>query len=55
MLHKKTGERVTAGEPLAALHVNRTRYLKEARRLLQNAFLVGEEKPECPPLIHGFL
>ena len=55
MLHKKTGERVTVGEPLFTLYINRIRYLKEARRLLQNAFLVGEEKPECPPLIHGFL
>ena len=51
VLHKKIGERVEAGEPLATLFVNRARYLEEAKKLVQDAYRTGADEPTPQPMI----
>ncbi|OAT86490.1 pyrimidine-nucleoside phosphorylase [Desulfotomaculum copahuensis] len=53
VLHKKTGDRVEAGEPLATLHVNRTEELDTARRAVQGAYTIGRVLPAQSPLVLG--
>jgi thymidine phosphorylase len=53
MLHKKVGERVEAGEPLATIHYNSKARVAGAKRLLEKSFTIGESAPvEKRPLIH---
>lgn len=49
----KVGDRVERGQPLARLHVGRPDRLAEAKRLLEEAYRIGEEKAEPGPLILG--
>ena len=49
-LHKKIGDAVSAGEPLARIHHRNGRGLEEARTLLEEAYVLGEAA-EAPPLI----
>ncbi|MFQ5722918.1 MAG: thymidine phosphorylase [Terriglobia bacterium] len=51
VVHKKVGERVQRGEPLATLHFNDERRLAEAQAWLDAAFVVSSEPPEPVPLI----
>ncbi|MEW5898963.1 MAG: pyrimidine-nucleoside phosphorylase [Bacillota bacterium] len=51
VLHKKIGERVEAGEPLATLFVNRARYLEEAKKLVQDAYRTGADEPAPQPMV----
>lgn len=51
MMHKKLGDAVKAGEPLATLYVN-TEAPEEVQAQVLNSFTIGETKPELPPLIH---
>ena len=51
MMHKKLGDAVKAGEPLATLYVN-TEAPEEVQTQVLNSFTIGETKPELPPLIH---
>jgi pyrimidine-nucleoside phosphorylase/thymidine phosphorylase len=55
VLHKKVGDGVARGEPLATLHVNERKGLEEARALLVAAIRVGGEETPPPPLIRGVL
>jgi pyrimidine-nucleoside phosphorylase len=50
-LHKKVGDAVQAGEPLATLLVNRTDTLDEVKRRLLRAIFIGNEPVEPPTLI----
>jgi pyrimidine-nucleoside phosphorylase len=50
-LHKKRGDHVEAGEPLASLHFNRPETATEARAALSRAYYITETAPEPSPLI----
>jgi pyrimidine-nucleoside phosphorylase len=52
VLHKKVGDPVRAGEPLCTIHYNSDARLNDARKLLQQAYHVGEPPPVNRPLIH---
>ena len=47
----KIGDRVEDGQPLARLHVGRPEGLPEAKRLLAEAYVLGEAPPRPGPLI----
>lgn len=53
--HKRIGERVNSGEKLVTIHYNSDARLAEARQLLENGFLLGEEEPPIPPLIRQII
>lgn len=52
-IHKKLGDAVKKGEPIATLHANDSGKLKEARQRLYNAYLISNEKPAQYPIIYG--
>lgn len=52
-IHKKLGDAVKKGEPIATLHANDSGKLKEARQRLYNAYLISNEKPAQHPIIYG--
>jgi len=52
--HKKIGERVEKGEPLAAIHYNSDAKLTEAKSIVMESFVIdqdsgGQTKPPRPP------
>jgi pyrimidine-nucleoside phosphorylase len=52
--HKRIGERVEKGEPLATIHYNSDAKLAEARRMVAESFVIdqdsgGQTKPPRPP------
>ena len=49
--HKRIGDRITAGEPLATIHYNSDARLPEARQLIEASFLIADQHPPLPPLI----
>ena len=49
----KVGDEVEKGQPLARLHVGRKGRLEEAKRLIEEAYAVGPERPTPSPLILG--
>jgi pyrimidine-nucleoside phosphorylase/thymidine phosphorylase len=51
VLHKKLGDPVAQGEPLATLHVNDAKHLEQATRMLKDAIRVETEAPAVPPLV----
>ncbi|MFZ5644099.1 MAG: pyrimidine-nucleoside phosphorylase [Bacillota bacterium] len=51
LLHKKVGDRVYKGEPLATLHYNSGRSTEIPSELVKQSFVIGEEKPFPSPLI----
>jgi pyrimidine-nucleoside phosphorylase/thymidine phosphorylase len=51
ILHKKTGERLSAGEPLCTLLVNDESRLEEASRLILEAYSIATTPPAAQPLI----
>jgi pyrimidine-nucleoside phosphorylase len=53
VLHKKVGDRVAAGEPLATIHYNSEPRAERARRLIQESCLIADAPPSTRrPLIH---
>jgi len=53
VLHKKVGDPVHAAEPLCTIRYNSDGRLREARRLLEHAYLIAEQPPrEGRPLVH---
>lgn len=52
ILHKKTGDKVTAGEAIAELHTNDDSKIKDAEKLFLSALSFSNKKPEKPPLIY---
>ena len=54
--HKRIGDPIEAGEPLATIHYNSGAKLNEARSLLAASYCIGEAPPEGPsPLIRRIL
>ena len=51
VLHKKTGDAVEEGEPLATLHVNRPESVKEAEAWLEPAFVIARKALPARPLV----
>lgn len=52
VLHKKTGDRVEAREPLASVFANRREGLLQALAPVREAFRVGAEEPVPQPLVY---
>jgi pyrimidine-nucleoside phosphorylase len=55
LVHKKPGERVTAGEPVLELRYNDPSRLAAAVALATQAIVVGEQPPADAPLVIGWL
>jgi thymidine phosphorylase len=51
VLHKKTGNPVAAGEPLATLHVNDPARLEDATEMVRSAIRIGAQPPPAAPLV----
>ncbi|HVI09751.1 MAG TPA: pyrimidine-nucleoside phosphorylase, partial [Candidatus Binatia bacterium] len=51
-LHKKVGDRVSTGEPLATIHYNAEDRAARARRMLEESYEIADSAPALPPLIH---
>jgi len=52
VLHKKVGDRVSAGEPLCTLHYNSASRASRAKRLIERSFRFADAPPPARPLIH---
>ncbi|MFY9273038.1 MAG: thymidine phosphorylase [Thermacetogeniaceae bacterium] len=55
VLRKKMGDAVAAGEPLAELHVNSTDKLDEVKERVKKSFVIGQDSPQLPSLIHDII
>jgi pyrimidine-nucleoside phosphorylase len=51
VLRVKPGDRVSAGSPLADLHIGAGARVAEARALLSGAFVIGDRPPEPSPIV----
>jgi pyrimidine-nucleoside phosphorylase/thymidine phosphorylase len=52
VLHKKVGDRVAAGEPLATIYYNAEARVAHARQLIEASCEVADSAPRRTPLIH---
>ena len=52
VMHKKVGDRVTAGESIATIHYNIEDRAERARQLIQTSCVVADTAPRARPLIH---
>jgi thymidine phosphorylase len=53
VLHKKVGDVVVSGEPLATMYYNRDERLDRARHMISTACVIADEAPSTKrPLIH---
>ena len=52
VLHKKVGDRVNAGEPLATIYYNAEARAERARQLISQSCAVADAAPAKRPLIH---
>ena len=52
VLHKKVGDRVAAGEPLATIYYNDDSRAAQAKRLMEASCEVADLAPAKRPLIH---
>ncbi|HXX20501.1 MAG TPA: thymidine phosphorylase [Candidatus Acidoferrum sp.] len=55
VLHKKTGDRVSAGEPLCTLHYNSDPRAARAKQLLEQSFDIDPTPPAPKPLIRRII
>ena len=54
--HKRIGDRVEIGEPLATIHYNSDAKLAEAKALVASSYFIGEKAPqEKPPLVRRII
>lgn len=53
--HKRIGEQIEKGEPLATIHYNSGAKLAEAQRLVADSFVIGKEPAVAKPLIRRVL
>ena len=54
--HKRIGDRVEIGEPLATIHYNSDAKLAEAKVLIASSYFIGEKAPqEKPPLVRRII
>ena len=55
MLKKKTGDKVNIGDTVAVLYTNKEDAEIEASRLISEAIIYSEEKPNEEPLVYGII
>ncbi len=55
VLHKKVGDRVAAGEPLATIHYNANAKAARARQLVETNCEISDAAPPKRPLIRGVI
>lgn len=55
VLKKKVGEQVKEGEPLATVYINNTDNLDTVLVLIENSFIISQEKIKEPELIKGII
>lgn len=55
VLHKKLGDRVSAGESLCTLHYNSESRAVQAKRLVTSSYQVSEAHPSLRPLVHQII
>jgi len=55
VLHKKVGDRVSAGQPLCTLHYNSNARAEHAKRLLEDSFRIAEQSPRAVPLVRRII
>ncbi|MCL4113170.1 UNVERIFIED_CONTAM: hypothetical protein GTU68_051187 [Idotea baltica] len=55
VLHKKVGEWVETGDPIAELYTNDAERLVGAEKTLTAAYTIGGEAPTPRPLVHGIV
>ncbi|MEL7608975.1 MAG: thymidine phosphorylase [Bacillota bacterium] len=55
VMHKRCGDAVSAGEPLATLYVNDDRRAEESADTLRHAVRVGEQRIEPPPTVYDVI
>ena len=53
MLHKKRGDRVNRGEVLAVVHSNDQTQARQARKMIQGAYIYSDRRPRSRPLIQA--
>jgi pyrimidine-nucleoside phosphorylase len=53
--HKRIGDRVEQGEPIATIGYNADARLAEAKTMIAESYVIGEEAPKKPPLIRRVL
>jgi pyrimidine-nucleoside phosphorylase len=52
VLHKKLGDRVSAGKPLCTLHYNSESRATQAKQLIAQSYSVSDAPPSPRPLVH---
>jgi pyrimidine-nucleoside phosphorylase len=52
VLHKKVGDRITAGEPIATIYYNSEPKAERARQLIEASCEIADAPPARRPLIH---
>ena len=55
VMHKRRGDFVKAGEPVATMYVNDESRLEEAVKTLRGAIELGAEKPEHEPMVYDVI
>ena len=55
MLEKKRGDRVARGEILAVIHYNSDQHLKDASKMIREAYTIVSRKPGYRPLIQNIV
>jgi pyrimidine-nucleoside phosphorylase len=55
VLHKKVGDPVAAGEPLATIHYNQESRAERARQLILESCRIGDVAPSTRPLVHKII
>ncbi|MBQ6703617.1 MAG: pyrimidine-nucleoside phosphorylase [Clostridia bacterium] len=55
VMHRRMGDYVAAGEPIATMYVNDQSRLEAAMAVLRGAVELGPEKPASSPMIHGIV
>ena len=53
--HKRIGDRVEKGEPLATIHYNSATRLAEAQHKISSSFYIGDAKPAARPLVRRLI
>jgi pyrimidine-nucleoside phosphorylase len=55
LFHKRIGDRVAQGEPLATIGYNANARLAEAKTMIAASFIIGQEAPSKKPLVRRIL
>jgi pyrimidine-nucleoside phosphorylase len=52
VLHKKVGDAVYIGEPMATVHYNAEARAERAKQMIEQSYRIEDSPPEKRPLIH---